>query len=117
MTDAAHEIHGAHAVHAPPPPRTGLKRWTGPGWYRARWLTPRFGAIGALLVVLIRWAAHWDPVWKGVPITTVELTVLPLGFLAGIGGFDYWVRYCSGKPTILEEDHSGHGARTWKDYF
>src|SRR5207237_9739659 len=37
-------------------------------------------------------------------------------FLVGIGGFDYWFYWAIGRPT-RPEDHSGHGARTWKDYF
>src|SRR5260370_26042858 len=50
-------------------------------------------------------------------ITLVSLLVAgPIGFLAGIGAFDYWVYYALGSPT-RPEDHSGHGARSWKDYF
>jgi cytochrome c oxidase subunit 1 len=116
MTDAAHQTHDEHAVHAPPPPRTGLKRWTGPGWLRVAWLMPLFGVLGAGLVCLVRWLAHWDPVWNGEVVATVSLVTLPFGFLAGLGGFDYWVRYCAGRPTI-PDDHSGHGARRWQDYF
>src|SRR5688572_20041545 len=41
---------------------------------------------------------------------------MPLGFIVGIGCFDYWFRWASGAPTI-PEDHSGHGARRWQDYF
>ena len=44
------------------------------------------------------------------------LVAAPLGFLAGIGTFDYWTHYALGRPT-RPEDHSGHGARSWKDYF
>ena len=44
------------------------------------------------------------------------MVAAPIGFLAGIGSFDYWLHYISGSPT-RPEDHSGHGARTWKDYF
>ena len=52
-----------------------------------------------------------------LPALIVAWTVIvPLGFLAGLGGFDYWVYWISGRPT-RPEDHSGHGARTWKDYF
>ena len=40
----------------------------------------------------------------------------PLGFLVGIGCFDYWFYWASGKPT-RPEDHSGHGAYSWRDYF
>jgi cytochrome c oxidase subunit 1 len=49
-------------------------------------------------------------------LVVVWLVVVPLGFLVGIGGFDYWAYWISGRPT-RPEDHSGHGARTWKDYF
>ena len=44
------------------------------------------------------------------------MTAAPIGFLAGIGSFDYWLHYIAGRPT-RPEDHSGHGARTWRDYF
>src|SRR4051794_41970785 len=40
----------------------------------------------------------------------------PLGFLVGLGAFDYWFRWAAGAPTI-PEDHSGHGAYSWRDYF
>src|ERR1700709_2013945 len=42
--------------------------------------------------------------------------VLPFAFLIGIGCFDYWFYYMSGRPT-RPEDHSGHGAKSWKSYF
>src|SRR4051812_31382814 len=106
------EQHETH--HAPPP--SGLRRWTGPGWLRVFWVTPLFGGLGLGLVCLLRWVANWDPVWAGPPLVTVELVAIPLGFLAGLGGFDYWAYYASGKRT-LPEDHSGHGARSWRDYF
>ncbi|TMK93700.1 MAG: cytochrome c oxidase subunit I [Actinobacteria bacterium] len=75
-----------------------------------------FFGIGAGITVLVRWFEGWHPIWKGSIITTVELTSVPIGFLAGIGAFDYWARYFSGAPTV-PEDHSGHGARSWRDYF
>ena len=40
----------------------------------------------------------------------------PIGFLLGLGAFDYWLYWISGRPT-LPEDHSSHGATSWKDYF
>ena len=103
-------------AHVPAPPPSGLRRLTAPGWLRVLWVTPIFFGIGLGLPVLIRWLAHWHPLWKGAVLTTVELTTTPLGFLVGIGGFDYWMHYASGRPT-RPEDHSGHGARTWRDYF
>src|SRR5207237_4490172 len=36
--------------------------------------------------------------------------------LVGIGAFDYWFHWAIGQPT-RPEDHSGHGAHNWKDYF
>jgi cytochrome c oxidase subunit 1 len=116
MTSAAHDSHDAHASHGPPPPRTGLGRWTGPGWLRVLWATPFVGFLGLGLVCLIRWAAHWDPVWAPQPLLTVGLVTFPIGFLIGLGGFDFWSHYASGRPT-QPEDHSGHGARSWRDYF
>jgi cytochrome c oxidase subunit 1 len=109
--------HGtAHAETQAPPPR-GLKRWTGPGWLRALWMTPLFFGIGFGIVVGIRAAAGWDPIvfWQ-VIVMVAALTTAPIGFLAGLGAFDYWLRYASGAPTI-PEDHSGHGARSWRHYF
>jgi cytochrome c oxidase subunit I len=112
MTTATTDTHHVE----PPPARGGIHRFTRPGWLRVLWTTPLFFGIGAGLVVLIRWLAHWHPIWKGVPITTVELVTTPLGFLVGLGGFDYWAYYASGRPT-RPEDHSGHGAKSWRDYF
>jgi cytochrome c oxidase subunit I len=111
-TAAADHSH----VHVPPPRSGPLARFTRPGWLRVLWTTPLFFGIGIGLVTLIRWLAHWHPIWKGVPIVTVELVTTPLGFLVGLGGFDEWVYYASGRPT-RPEDHSGHGAKSWRDYF
>src|SRR6266550_2350204 len=94
MTDVAH----AHAHHSAPAPPAGWHRLTAPGWLRVLWL------------------AHWDPLWKGSVLVTIELVTVPLSFLVGIGGFDYWAHYASGRPT-RPEDHSGHGANSWRDYF
>jgi cytochrome c oxidase subunit 1 len=49
-------------------------------------------------------------------LVTAWLVVVPLAFLVAIGGFDYWAYWISGRPT-RPEDHSGHGARSWRDYF
>ena len=46
----------------------------------------------------------------------MPLITAPLGFLAGFGCFDYWLRWAAGMPTI-PDDHSQHGAKSWKDYF
>src|SRR5215217_1642715 len=79
-------------------------------------MTPLFFAIGLGIVVGLRSLGHYEPVWDWLIIVTVAgLITAPIGFLAGIGAFDYWVYYALGYPT-RPEDHSGHGARSWKDY-
>ncbi|HWV83963.1 MAG TPA: cytochrome c oxidase subunit I [Capillimicrobium sp.] len=58
----------------------------------------------------------WDPIVDGDAVLQVALIAAPFGFLIGLGAFDYWFRWASGAPTV-PEDHSGHGAKSWKDYF
>jgi cytochrome c oxidase subunit I len=53
---------------------------------------------------------------SGDAILTVSLLASPIFFLVGLGGFDYWFAWAIGKPT-RPEDHSSHGAYSWKDYF
>src|SRR5207237_10691968 len=48
-------------------------------------------------------------------VLVAALVTAPIGFLAGIGAFDYWAYYAMGYPTRAE-DHSGHGAKSWRDY-
>jgi cytochrome c oxidase subunit 1 len=75
------------------------------------------GAVGFGIVVLCRWGGGWHPILDMQPIVLVSLLVAaPVGFLAGIGALDYWTYYALGHPT-RPEDHSGHGARSWRDYF
>ena len=49
-------------------------------------------------------------------ILLLSMLIAPLWALVGLGAFDYWFRWAAGKPTI-PEDHSGHGATSWRDYF
>src|SRR5262249_34678890 len=98
MTETTANGHDTHAAdHAPAPPPPGLRRLTAPGWLRAAWTTPLFGFSTLGLVCLIRWAAHWNPIWKSQPIVTVATMGFPLGLLIGIGAFDYWSYYVAGK--------------------
>src|SRR5688500_832813 len=80
-------------------------------------MTPLFWAIGAAIVLFFRWLGHYEPTADWTVLTVVAfLTTAPVGFLAGIGSFDYWLYYIFGRPT-RPEDHSSHGAYSWKDYF
>ncbi len=113
------QVHAPHAPahHAPAPPRRGLRRATGPGYLRALWLAPLIWGVGFGIVAFFRWLGGYDPTvdWQIVTVVA-SMTAAPIGFLAGIGAFDYWLYYISGRAT-RPEDHSGHGARTWRDYF
>src|SRR5207245_3444035 len=63
------------------------------------------------------WWGNCYPVLARLPLAPGSFLVCaPIGFLAGIGTFDYWARYAIGSPT-RPDDHSGHGARSWRDYF
>src|SRR5438128_2336755 len=87
------------------------------GWIRAAWMTCLLAGFGFGLVVLLRWWGNWQPLLDWQPLVLVSFLVCaPIGFLAGIGCFDYWAGYAIGSPT-RPDDHSGHGARSWRDYF
>src|ERR1700744_1635172 len=87
-----------------------------PGWYRAALYDVLGFAFAFGLVVLIRWLMHQHPVTAGRAITIAPLTAIPLFFLVGIGTADYWFYWAAGRPQRAE-DHSSHGAHTWRDYF
>src|SRR5437764_523389 len=91
-------------------------RLRAPGWYRAALSIPTGIGIAFAIVCTLRALYGWHPILDGNAITTVSLISVPLAFLIGIGCFDYWFRWASGAPTV-PEDHSGHGARRWQDYF
>jgi cytochrome c oxidase subunit 1 len=111
VTTPAHVDQGHH--HAPAGPQRGV--WLRAGWWRALLWTWTAGGIGILLPAGIRHLLGWD--WYSRPVTfTVVLFLMPIGFILGIGCFDYWGRYIIGSPT-QPEDHSAHGAYRWQDYF
>ena len=88
-----------------------------PGWYRAAAFLILGAAFAYLLVGVVRSAMHYSDPWTdGDAITIVSLLGAPLFFLVGLGCFDYWFYWVSGRPT-RPEDHSSHGATSWKDYF
>ncbi|HLM49578.1 MAG TPA: cytochrome c oxidase subunit I [Solirubrobacteraceae bacterium] len=95
---------------------TATSRLTGPGWYRALWMSLLGISFAFGIVTAIRALYGWDPVLDGNAVLTVALLATPLFFLVGLGGFDYWFYWASGRRT-RPEDHSGHGAHSWRDYF
>jgi cytochrome c oxidase subunit 1 len=90
-----------------------------PGFYRAGWMMVLGVAFAFGLTWLVRMSTGhttFKHYIDGEAILTVSLIAVPLLFLVGIGGFDYWFYWAAGRKT-RPEDHSGHGAKTWKDYF
>jgi cytochrome c oxidase subunit 1 len=96
-----------------------------PGWYRAGAFLAGGVLFAAVLVTAIRLAYGfstpfdgadgWDAKWQDA-VLIVSLVGAPLFFLVGLGAFDYWFYWASGRPT-RPEDHSSHGATSWRDYF
>jgi cytochrome c oxidase subunit I len=79
------------------------------------------GAFGLGLVVLLRTLAGlptFQTEQTGYPQVIVPAIFMPIGFLAGLGAFDYWFRWAIGGPTYPAElEHKDHGAHSWRDYF
>jgi cytochrome c oxidase subunit I len=86
------------------------------GWYRAILFIVLGIAFSYAITTGARAALGYDPVVDGNAILQVALLVTPLWFFVGLGAFDYWFYWAAGRPT-RPEDHSGHGARRWQDYF
>ena len=87
-----------------------------PGWYRAALCEVLGLGFAFGITALIRSLQHLHPVIDGNAVTTVALFAVPISFLVGIGTCDYWLYWAWGRPT-RPEDHSQHGARSWRDYF
>ncbi|MBI5103416.1 MAG: cbb3-type cytochrome c oxidase subunit I [Solirubrobacterales bacterium] len=90
-----------------------------PGWYRAG----LYVVLAAVLAFGLSWAVRaayghdtYAHFLDAESIVIIGMIALPLAFLVGIGCFDYWFYWASGRPT-RPEDHSGHGAHSWRDYF
>jgi cytochrome c oxidase subunit 1 len=103
----------------PAPPR---RLWSGglrsPGWPRAIAGALLGGLFGFGLVIALRAVSGleiFQTEQTGYPHVIVPALTAPLGFLVGIGCFDYWFRWAAGAPTVAE-DHSDHGADSWRDY-
>jgi cytochrome c oxidase subunit 1 len=91
--------------------------WLRGSWVRAAWVTLLAGATGFYGVELVRsWLFGWPAYNQGVSDFFMML-LGGVGFTIGIGCWDYWWGYLSGRPGWVAEDHSQHGAYSWKDYF
>src|SRR3954469_6173922 len=89
---------------------------TAPGWYRAGLYLLIGLAFAYVLSIGTRAGLGFDPVFDGEAVLTTALVPMPFFFLAGIATFDSWFHWAAGRPTV-PDDHSGHGARSWRDYF
>ena len=87
-----------------------------PGWYRAALWVAIGIAFSYGLTLLVRALYGWEPLVVGDTVLQIALFAIPLTFLGGIGCFDYWLHWAAGRPT-RPEDHSNHGAYSWRDYF
>ena len=105
----AHAPGGGHVHHEDP-------RSVGYWWTRAL-----LGALGGvlfsfLLVFLLRATFGFEPLWDGAIYGGVAGLVAGVGFLWGIGCFDFWIHWSRG-GDITVEDHSFHGVSRWQQYF
>jgi len=91
-------------------------RLRAPGWYRAALWVAIGVAFSFALTIIIRGLYGWDPLVESETVLQIGLFALPLTFLGGMGCFDYWLYWAAGRKT-RPEDHSSHGAHSWKDYF
>jgi cytochrome c oxidase subunit 1 len=87
-----------------------------PGWYRAGAFIVLGIGFSYALSVCARLLFGDHPVLDGESVLTIALLATPLFFFVGLGAFDYWFYWAAGRPT-RPDDHSSHGAHSWKDYF
>ena len=110
VTAPAHDTHAAG-------PRDDRPIWRRPNLLRGLLFFLVGAALSYVLVGVLRTVNHYPDKWDDWDaIIQVGLIAAPLFFLVGLGAFDYWFRWAAGKPT-QPEDHSSHGAYSWRDYF
>jgi cytochrome c oxidase subunit 1 len=87
-----------------------------PGWWRAGFFMVLGLGVSYGLSIGLRALFSYDPLLDGDSVLQIGLIAVPMFFLVGLGCFDYWFYWAAGRAT-RPEDHSGHGAYSWKDYF
>ena len=83
---------------------------------RCLWVAPAFAALAILITVAARSIFGMTPVLQESTLLTVAYIAGGIGFIVGIGGFDYWFTWMKG-GELDPNDHSQHGAHSWGDYF
>ncbi|MGD9571815.1 MAG: cytochrome c oxidase subunit I [Thermoleophilia bacterium] len=104
-----HSHAGGHEHHLDPRP---LSYW----WKRAALWTIGGFLFGMAIVYLGRLIFQMDPLWQPQVYWTFASAISCIAFTVGIGCWDYWWRWMTGRQ-VDPEDHSLHGAESWKDYF
>ncbi len=104
--------HGAGGGHAHHSDYRSLRHW----WTRIFWWTVGGVALGFVVPFVLRLLFGMTPLWEPqVYVATIAL-FSALGFIAGAGCFDWWWHWLTGKKVDYD-DHSFHGATSWRDYF
>ena len=104
-----HAHTGHHHVHGP-------TRSAWDYWKRAIVGVITGVVLGFIITFLARWLFGFDGLWASQVYWSVCATLAGLGFIIGIGCFDWWWDYLRGRKVDYE-DHSLHGARSIGDYF
>ncbi len=103
--------HGSGGGHVHHSDYRSIRHW----WIRAAWCSAAGVAFGFLLPFFLRGVFGLDPLWNEQVYVTTTSIFSVIGFLIGIGCFDWWGRWMVGK-RVDYEDHSFHGATSWRDY-
>lgn len=103
----AHPAHHHHHLDQRP-----LSYW----WKRAFVYSAVFIGAAFAIVWFLRSIFGLTPTWEPQVYYAVAASLGTIGFIMGIGCFDYWGRWILGRQ-VDPEDHSFHGAYSWKDYF
>lgn len=105
----AHAPGVGHVHHEDPRP---VSYW----WARAVVSAAVGVGFAFLLVFLLRTGFGFDPLWDGEVMGAVAGLFGSLGFLHGMGCFDYWLTWARG-GDVSSEEHSFHGVSRWQQYF